>query len=148
MGTQECFVSCGGVRRLQYWCRLITIVTVMCSQSAVFRTDIGCWTVLTSTSKLNHLSVITKWLLLKASCYVVVMFFWKLVSNFASPFESEDKFLKSHLISFRQYLWSPSRWPCGLRRRSAAAWLLGSRVRIPLREWMFVSRVYMLCCPV
>jgi hypothetical protein len=35
-----------------------------------------------------------------------------------------------------------------LRRRSAAAWLLGSRVRIPLRAWMFVSCVYMLCCPV
>ena len=26
-----------------------------------------------------------------------------------------------------------SRSPCGLRRRSEAAWLLGSRVRIPLR---------------
>jgi hypothetical protein len=31
---------------------------------------------------------------------------------------------------------------------SAAAWLLGSRVRIPLRAWMFVSCVSMLCCPV
>jgi hypothetical protein len=41
-----------------------------------------------------------------------------------------------------------SRWPRGLRRRSAAAWLPGSRVRIPLRSWMFVSCVYMLCCPV
>jgi hypothetical protein len=30
----------------------------------------------------------------------------------------------------------------------AAAWLLGSRVRIPLGAWMFVSRVYMLFCPV
>jgi hypothetical protein len=36
----------------------------------------------------------------------------------------------------------------GLRRRSAAAWLLGSRVRISLGAWMFVSCVYMLCCPV
>jgi hypothetical protein len=36
----------------------------------------------------------------------------------------------------------------GLRRRSAAAWLLGSRVPIPLRAWMFVSCVSMLCCPV
>jgi hypothetical protein len=35
-----------------------------------------------------------------------------------------------------------------LRRRSAAAWLLGSRVRIPLGAWMFVCCVYMLCCPV
>jgi hypothetical protein len=41
-----------------------------------------------------------------------------------------------------------SRWPRGLRRRSAAAWLLGSRVQIQLWAWMFVSCVYMLCCPV
>ena len=34
-------------------------------------------------------------------------------------------------------------WPCGLSCRSAAALLLGYRVRIPLRTWMFVSRV---CC--
>ena len=33
--------------------------------------------------------------------------------------------------------YSRSRWPCGLRRRSAAAWLLGSRVRIPLSAWTF-----------
>jgi hypothetical protein len=43
---------------------------------------------------------------------------------------------------------SRPRWPRGLRRRSAAAWLLGSRVRISLRAWMFVSCVSMLCCPV
>jgi hypothetical protein len=41
-----------------------------------------------------------------------------------------------------------SQWPRSLRRRSTAAWLLGSRVRIPLGAWMFVSCVYMLCCPV
>ena len=29
-----------------------------------------------------------------------------------------------------------SRWPSGLRRRSTAAWLLGSRVWIPLLSWM------------
>jgi hypothetical protein len=29
----------------------------------------------------------------------------------------------------------------------AVAWLLGSRFRIPLGAWMFVSCVYMLCCP-
>ena len=33
-----------------------------------------------------------------------------------------------------------SRWPCGLRRWSDAAWLLAFRVWTPLREWMFV------CC--
>jgi hypothetical protein len=41
-----------------------------------------------------------------------------------------------------------SPWPCGLRRRSAAALLLRSLVRIPLRAKMFVSYVYILCCPV
>jgi hypothetical protein len=39
------------------------------------------------------------------------------------------------------------RWSRGLRCRSAAVWLLGSLVRIPLRAWMFVSCVSMLCCP-
>jgi hypothetical protein len=43
-------------------------------------------------------------------------------------------------------------WPTSVaarsRRRFAAAWLLGSRIRIPLRAWMFVSCVSMLCCPV
>jgi hypothetical protein len=34
-------------------------------------------------------------------------------------------------------------WPCGLRHRSEAAWLLGSCVRILLEAWMFVS---VLCC--
>jgi hypothetical protein len=33
------------------------------------------------------------------------------------------------------------RWLRGLRRRSVAARLLGSRIRIPLRSWMSVSRV-------
>jgi hypothetical protein len=26
--------------------------------------------------------------------------------------------------------------------------LLGSRIRIPLVAWIFISCVYMLCCPV
>jgi hypothetical protein len=41
-----------------------------------------------------------------------------------------------------------SQWPHGLMRRSAAAWLLGSRVLITLGAWMFVCCVYTLCCPV
>jgi hypothetical protein len=41
-----------------------------------------------------------------------------------------------------------SRWLRGLRRRSASAWLLVSGVWIPLRAWMFVSCVHMLCCRV
>jgi hypothetical protein len=38
-----------------------------------------------------------------------------------------------------------SRWPRGLMRRSAAACLQGSRVRITLRAWMFVCCVSFLC---
>jgi hypothetical protein len=34
-----------------------------------------------------------------------------------------------------------SHWPCGLGCRFAATCLLGWRVRIPLRTWMFVSCV-------
>jgi hypothetical protein len=41
-----------------------------------------------------------------------------------------------HNVKFR-----PSRWPRGLRRGSAAARLLGLRVRIPPRAWMFVVSV-------
>jgi hypothetical protein len=51
--------------------------------------------------------------------------------------------MSEHMVPIRR-----SQWPRGLRRRSAAAWLLGSRVQIPLRAWMFVCCVYMLCCPV
>jgi hypothetical protein len=39
------------------------------------------------------------------------------------------------------------KWPRGLRRRSAAERLLGSRVRIPPRAWMFVC-CECLCCQV
>jgi hypothetical protein len=38
------------------------------------------------------------------------------------------------------------RWQCGLRRTSAAARLLGSRVRSRLREQMFVSCVRCMLC--
>jgi len=34
------------------------------------------------------------------------------------------------------------RWPCSLRRRSAATWLQGSRVRILLTAWIFVWCVF------
>jgi hypothetical protein len=52
------------------------------------------------------------------------------------------KYFVNHLFVSR------SQWPRGLKRRSVAARLLGSRVRISLGVWMFVSCVYMLCCPV
>jgi len=39
-----------------------------------------------------------------------------------------------------------SQWPRGLRRRSAAARLLRSWVRIPPESWMFVVSV--VCCQV
>jgi hypothetical protein len=38
-----------------------------------------------------------------------------------------------------------SDWPCGLRRRAATAWLLGSRVRIPLRHGCS-SLLFVACC--
>jgi len=38
-----------------------------------------------------------------------------------------------------------SRWPRGLRRRSAAARLLGLRVRIPLGTWMSASCEFCVC---
>jgi hypothetical protein len=41
-----------------------------------------------------------------------------------------------------------SQWPLGLKRRSAAAWVLGACVRIRLGAWMFFCCVYMLCWPV
>jgi hypothetical protein len=44
--------------------------------------------------------------------------------------------ISTQLFEFR---WS--RWPCCLRNGSAAARLLGSRVWIPLRAWMFGSCV-------
>jgi hypothetical protein len=51
---------------------------------------------------------------------------------------TQHKFIFFHfsvsISSFRR-----SQWPRGLRRRSAAAWLLGSRFRIPPVAWMFVS---------
>jgi hypothetical protein len=58
-------------------------------------------------------------------------------------------FMKSYFYFFIM-IWSScrSQWPRSLRRRSAAARLLGSRVRIPLRASMFVCCVYTLCCPV
>jgi len=40
-------------------------------------------------------------------------------------------------------VWGRSRRPCGLRIMYAAAWLLRSWFRIPLRTWMFVC---FICC--
>ena len=40
---------------------------------------------------------------------------------------------------------SQSQWPCGLRRGSAAARLLGLWVRIPLGAWMSVSCECYVC---
>jgi hypothetical protein len=51
-------------------------------------------------------------------------------------------------LSFLPTCYSRFRWPRSLKHRSAAAWLLRSRVWILLGAWMFVSCVYMLCCPV
>ena len=44
------------------------------------------------------------------------------------------------------YLNHWSQWPCSLRHKSAAAWLLGLQVRIPLRADMFVSCICCMLC--
>ena len=60
---------------------------------------------------------------------------------------STECFYISHFEILLQLMWQiifGSIWsPLNLRRRSAAAWLLGSRGRILLRAWMFVLFV---CC--
>jgi hypothetical protein len=69
------------------------------------------------------------------------------MNNFLSPVSSAltSKELHGYFIKPSCSLYD---WLRGLRRRPTAAWLLGSRVRIPLVAWMCVSCVYMLCCPV
>ena len=54
--------------------------------------------------------------------------------------------LNSKMIILYMVCLCRSKWPCGLRRRSAAARLLRSWVRIPLGAWMFVVNV--VCCQV
>jgi len=51
---------------------------------------------------------------------------------------SDDKTIL--LVILHKYCVEGVKWPRGLRRRSAAARLLRSWVRIPLGSWMFV------CC--
>jgi hypothetical protein len=60
-----------------------------------------------------------------------------LVISFYTCMKSEAK------LHFVIYIRGRSRWPRGLMRRSATARMLGSRVRILLRTWMFVSCI---CC--
>jgi hypothetical protein len=43
-------------------------------------------------------------------------------------------------------IWCRSRWLCGLRRRPAAAWCLGSQVRIPLTACTLISCVCSVLC--
>jgi hypothetical protein len=58
--------------------------------------------------------------------------------------ERECSIAQNSTLLNRAAVVSRSQWPCSLK----AAWLLGSRVRIPLGAWIFVCCVYMLCCPV
>ena len=57
---------------------------------------------------------------------------------------ASDKLLCTRFYSLQRR----SQWPRGLRRRSAAARLLGLRVRIPPVAWMFVCLVSVVCCQV
>ena len=83
----------------------------------------------------------------------LVTIYQSIRSNISQAFDSSNLlrffFQQNHtafsLVLFlkmnRYTIGSRSLWPCGLRRRSGAARLPGSRVRIPLRERMFVSYV-------
>ena len=63
---------------------------------------------------------------------------------------TEPGALSSHTVQsnirFNIIMSCSSRWPYSLKRRYEAARLLGSRVRIPLRAWMFVCFVFVVCC--
>jgi hypothetical protein len=48
-------------------------------------------------------------------------------------------------ISVSVMTWNRFRCPCGLRCRSSYSWLLGFLVRTPLKAWMFVSFLLVLC---
>jgi hypothetical protein len=47
--------------------------------------------------------------------------------------------ISTKYLTFLTAYLNRSQWSRGIRRGSAAAWLLGLRVRIPLGAWMFVS---------
>ena len=53
-----------------------------------------------------------------------------------------------YVIPLVLFAFSLSQWPCGLRRRSAAARLLGLWVRIPPGAWTFVCCECCVCCQV
>ena len=52
----------------------------------------------------------------------------------------QQYFVSNNLFTALIFAFCRSQWPCGLRRRSAAACLLRSWVRIPPGAWIFV------CC--
>jgi len=45
-------------------------------------------------------------------------------------------------VTIAESIW----WPHDLRRGSTTSHLLGSRIRIPLRAWMFVSCICFVLC--
>jgi hypothetical protein len=69
----------------------------------------------------------------------------RVIMSHFNPLKRSGTYMQQLLRESYIYISRP-RWPRGLRRRSAAAWLLGSRVRIPLRALMFVSCVSVLSC--
>ena len=62
------------------------------------------------------------------------------LSNIYYPDQPMHKLYINNDFLYLKYFYSRSQWPRGLRRGSAAARLLGLRVRIPPEEWMSV------CC--
>ena len=63
--------------------------------------------------------------------------------KFSLPLKSTLSKQTQLMISRRWILRSRSRWPCSLNHRSQAALMLESRVRNPLKVWIFVPCV---CC--
>jgi hypothetical protein len=61
---------------------------------------------------------------------------------FEFPYRPSWRIIVLNCITLRCW----SRLLGGLRCRPVASWLLGLRVRIPLRAWVFVSRVFYVLC--
>jgi len=64
---------------------------------------------------------------------------------FSVKYEPNSEIIVTLISVFYGLISGLCRCPCGLKRQSAAACQLGSRVQIPLKAWMFVLCV---CCVV
>jgi len=76
--------------------------------------------------------------------YPLLLVICSLIVQFIIWLHNLTKFV--HYCSAGLMVTSRSPWPCGRRRRSEADWLLGSRVLVPLRTWMYVCCVGCVLC--